>query len=189
MGKKNVTTSTTANTVKATKVTITEEKDIVRDRIGELVDLNKCPVCTAHTDCFGNINGKCTALNDSGVCKGQGCAFYKNREQADAENKAAFRQLLKTHRYDLINKYGKQLSALGAMDDEVMNESIEGSADFEAFADADYQKQLEELSGALELTDALDLSSALELSGPLELTDALELSNDTKMTKEAGENV
>ncbi len=183
MGKKNVTTSTTANTAKLTKVTISEEKDIVRDRIGELVDLNKCPVCTAHTDCFGNINGKCTALNDSGVCKGQGCAFYKNREQADAENKAAFRQLLKTHRYDLINKYGKQLSALGAMDDEVMNESIEGSADFEAFADADYQKQLEELSGPLELTDALDLSSALEL------TDASKLSNDTKMTKEAGENV
>ncbi len=170
MGKKNVNAEITKVT-KITKVTIAEEKDIVRDRIGELVDLNKCPVCTAHTDCFGNINGKCTALNDSGVCKGQGCAFYKNRDQADAENKAAFRQLLKTHRYDLINKYGKQLSALGAMDDEVMNESIEGSADFEAFADADYQKQLE------------------ELSGPLELTDALELSNDTKMTKEAGENV
>ena len=122
------------------------DKDMVRDRIGELVDLNKCPVCTAHTDCFGNINGKCTALNDSGVCNGQGCVFYKNRDQALSENKAAFKKLVQTRRYDLISKYGKQLVAIGAMDDEAMDDSFEGGCDLDAFAEADYQKQLEELS-------------------------------------------
>ena len=122
------------------------DKDMVRDRIGELVDLNKCPVCTAHTDCFGNINGKCTALNDSGVCNGQGCVFYKNRDQALSENKAAFKKLVQTRRYDLISKYGKQLAAIGAMDDEAMDDSFEGGCDLDAFAEADYQKQLEELS-------------------------------------------
>ena len=121
------------------------DKDMVRDRIGELVDLNKCPVCTAHTDCFGNINGKCTALNDSGVCNGQGCVFYKNRDQALSENKAAFKKLVQTRRYDLINKYGKQLAAIGAMDDEAMNVSIDGIEDLEVFAEADYQEQMEEL--------------------------------------------
>ena len=127
------------------------DKDMVRDRIGELVDLNKCPVCMAHADCFGNINGKCTALNDSGVCNGQGCVFYKNRDQALVENKAAFKKLVQTRRYDLINKYGKQLAALGAMDDEAMNESIEGSCDFEAYAEADYQKQMGRLEHLAEL--------------------------------------
>ena len=122
------------------------DKDMVRDRIGELVDLNKCPVCTAHTDCFGNINGKCTALNDSGVCNGQGCVFYKNHDQALSENKAAFKKLVQTRRYDLISKYGKQLVAIGAMDDEAMDDSFEGGCDLDAFAEADYQKQLEELS-------------------------------------------
>lgn len=121
------------------------DKDMVRDRIGELVDLNKCPVCTAHTDCFGNINGKCTALNDSGICNGQGCVFFKNHDQALVENKAAFKKLVQTRRYDLINKYGKQLAALGAMDDEAMNVSIDGIENLEAFAEADYQEQLERL--------------------------------------------
>ena len=127
------------------------DKDMVRDRIGELVDLNKCPVCTAHTDCFGNINGKCTALNDSGVCNGQGCVFYKNHDQALSENKAAFKKLVQTRRYDLINKYGKQLAALGAMDDEAMNVSIDGIEDLEVFAEADYQEQLEHLEHLEEL--------------------------------------
>lgn len=143
MARKN---NTTENT---TKVTDEGNKDMVRDRIGELVDLNKCPVCTAHTDCFGNINGKCTALNDSGVCNGQGCVFYKNRNQALAENKKAFKKLVQTRRYDLINKYGKQLAALGAMDDEAMNISIDGIEDLEdleVFAEADYQQQMEELN-------------------------------------------
>lgn len=140
MARKN---NTTENT---TKVTDEGNKDMVRDRIGELVDLNKCPVCTAHTDCFGNINGKCTALNDSGVCNGQGCVFYKNRNQALAENKTAFKKLVQTRRYDLINKYGKQLAALGAMDDEAMNISIDGIEDLEVFAEADYQQQMEELN-------------------------------------------
>lgn len=149
-----------ANTAKTTNST-TEDKDMVRDRIGELVDLNKCPVCTAHTDCFGNINGKCAALNDCGGCNGQGCVFYKPFDVAVAENKAAFKKLVRGRRYDLINKYGKQLAALGAMDDEAENESIDGIdgfKDFEAYEEADYQEQLEQMEqmGKLEMLEQKD---------------------------------
>lgn len=127
--------------VEVTKA-IVEEKNVVKDRIGESVDLNKCPVCTAHTDCFGNIEGKCTALNCT-ECGGQGCTFYKPLEVAMAEDKAAYKKLLENHRYDLIQKYSKQFSALGAMDDEIQDEA---SVDFDAYAEADYQKQLAEMS-------------------------------------------
>ena len=116
-------------------------ENIVKDRIGESVDLNKCPVCTAHTDCFGNIEGKCTALNCT-VCGGQGCTFYKPSDVAQAEDKKAYKRLVENQRYDLIQKYGKQLSALGAMDDEIINEA---SSDLDAYAEADYQKQLAEM--------------------------------------------
>ena len=125
------------------------DKNMVRDSIGELVDLNKCPICTAHTDCFGNIGGRCTALNVAG---GRGCAFYKNRDQALAENRAAFRYMMQNRRYDLISKYGKQLAAIGAMDDEAMDDSIEGGCNLDAFAEADYQRQLEEMVNKIELS-------------------------------------
>ena len=124
----------------------TAAANMVKDRIGESVDLNKCPDCTAHIDCFGNIAGKCTALNCT-VYGGQGCTFYKPLEVALAEDKAAFKRLVENQRYDLIQKYGKQLSALGAMDDEIMGES---NAELDVYAQADYQKQLAELSAEVE---------------------------------------
>lgn len=127
-------------TVEGAKAVVEADKNMVKDRIGESVDLNKCPVCTAHTDCFGNIEGKCTALNCT-ICGGHGCTFYKPLEVSMAEDKAAYKKLFENQRYDLIHKYGKQLSALGAMDDDVEDEGI----DFEAYAEADYQKQLAEM--------------------------------------------
>ena len=38
------------------------------------------PVCTVHTDCFGNWKSRCSVLwdNDFG---GRDCPFYNNREQ------------------------------------------------------------------------------------------------------------
>ena len=140
--------------IKVDKVNVAD-KNMVRDIIGELVDLNKCPVCTAHTDCFGNIGGRCTALNVAG---GRGCAFYKNRDQALAENRAAFRYMMQNRRYDLISKYGKQLAAIGAMDDEAMDDSFEGGCDLDAFAEADYQKQLEEMVSKIELSNMTELT-------------------------------
>ena len=42
------------------------------DRIGEEVNLEKCPECVEHPDCFAWMEGRCTALKESG---GRGCAF------------------------------------------------------------------------------------------------------------------
>lgn len=50
-----------------------KEKVGTFDRIGEEVNLEKCPECLEHPDCFAWMEGRCTALNESG---GQGCVFY-----------------------------------------------------------------------------------------------------------------
>ena len=42
------------------------------DRIGEEVDLAKCPVCTDQPDCFSYMEGRCTALKSAD----EGCVFY-----------------------------------------------------------------------------------------------------------------
>ena len=42
------------------------------DRIGEEVNLEKCPECVEHPDCFAWMDGRCTALKESGC---RGCVF------------------------------------------------------------------------------------------------------------------
>lgn len=86
-------------------------EDTTYDRIGEPVKLDKCPECAEHPDCFACINGKCTALSESG---GQGCVFYKPEQQALQEVQRAYRVLKDNKRFDLIAKYMKALTALGA---------------------------------------------------------------------------
>ena len=86
------------------------------DRIGEEVNLEKCPECVEHPDCFAWMEGRCTALKESG---GQGCVFYCPAETAIAEARVCFRKLMAQHRTDLIQKYFKALSALGLMDEEI----------------------------------------------------------------------
>ena len=86
-------------------------EDITYDRIGEPVNMEKCPECAEHPDCFACINGKCTALSESG---GQGCVFYKPEQQALQEVQRAYRVLKDNKRFDLIAKYMKALTALGA---------------------------------------------------------------------------
>ena len=54
-------------------------ENVTFDRIGEPVNLEKCPECAEHSDCFACIGGKCTALSESG---GQGCVFYRRYAQA-----------------------------------------------------------------------------------------------------------
>ena len=86
------------------------------DRIGEEVNLEKCPECVEHPDCFAWMEGRCTALKESG---GQGCVFYCPAEKAIAEARVCFRKLMEQHRTDLIQKYFKSLSALGLLDEEI----------------------------------------------------------------------
>jgi hypothetical protein len=42
------------------------------DRIGEEVNLEKCPECVEHPDCFAWMDGRCTALKEREV----GAVFF-----------------------------------------------------------------------------------------------------------------
>ena len=110
--------------------------------IGEPVNLDKCPECAEHPDCFAYIDGKCTALNESG---GQGCVFYKPEHQALQEVQRAYQVLKENKRFDLIAKYRKALTALGATAQEFdAGESI--MAELDEYVAEDYAAQLEAMA-------------------------------------------
>ena len=117
-------------------------ENINYDRIGESVNLDKCPECAEHPDCFACIDGKCTALNESG---GQGCVFYKPEQQALQEVQRAYQVLKENKRFDLIYKYMKALDALGATAQEFdAGESIMDELD--EYAAEDLAAQLEAMA-------------------------------------------
>lgn len=93
-----------------------KEKIGTFDRIGEAVNLEKCPQCQEHPDCFCWMEGRCTALKESG---GEGCVFYCRADAAIEKAQQCFRKLMERHRTDLIQKYYKALSALGLLDEEI----------------------------------------------------------------------
>lgn len=118
-------------------------ENITYDRIGEPVNMDKCPDCAEHPDCFACIDGKCIALNESG---GQGCVFYKPEQQALQEVQRAYQVLKENKRFDLIAKYMKALDALGATEQEFdAGESIMDELD--EYAVEDYAAQLEAMAG------------------------------------------
>ena len=115
---------------------------ITYDRIGEPVNMDKCPECAEHPDCFACIGGKCTALSESG---GQGCVFYKPEQQALQEIQKAYRALKENKRYDLIAKYMKALTALGATAQEF--DAGEGiMAELDKFAAEDLAARLDDMA-------------------------------------------
>ena len=117
-------------------------EDTTYDRIGESVNMDKCPECAEHPDCFACIDGKCTALNESG---GQGCVFYKPEQQALQEVQRAYQVLKENKRYDLIYKYMKALAALGATAQEFgAGESI--MAELDEYAAEDFAAQLQAMA-------------------------------------------
>ena len=122
-------------------------EDITYDRIGEPVNMDKCPECAEHPDCFACIEGKCTALSESG---GQGCVFYMPEQQAIQEALRAYQVLKGKKRYDLIQKYIKTFTALGAKDEEFdADENI--MAELDEYAAEDFAAQLEaEIGGGEE---------------------------------------
>lgn len=118
-------------------------ENITYDHIGEPVNMDKCPECAEHPDCFACIDGKCTALSESG---GQGCVFYKPEQQALQEVQRAYQVLKENKRFDLIYKYMKALDALGATAQEFdAGESI--MADLDEYAAEDFEAQLEAMAG------------------------------------------
>ena len=121
-------------------------ENITYDRIGEPVNMDKCPECAEHPDCFACIDGKCTALNESG---GQGCVFYKPEQQALQEVQRAYQVLKENKRYDLIFKYMKALTALGATAQEFdAGESI--MAELDEYTAEDFASQLETMAEGME---------------------------------------
>ena len=98
-----------------------KEKVGIFDRIGEEVNLEKCPECIEHPDCFSCLNGRCTALNVSG---GQGCSFFKPAAEGVDDCRDVYQRLKKAGRFDLIGKYLKAYTAMGFLDDEIDLEEV-----------------------------------------------------------------
>ena len=113
-----------------------------RDRIGEEVDLENCPVCTAHTDCFCWMSGRCTALKSVD----KDCAFYCPAEQAIQKAKQSYARLKEVGRFDLVMKYIKTYSAMGVLDDEI--EDYDKKADeLAAYENVDFDALMREKPG------------------------------------------
>lgn len=114
-----------------------------KDKLGEPVELDKCPECLEHPDCFSWFDGRCTALKETNP---EGCVFYCPEKKAISEAKAAYRKLRESGRFDLIEKYIKPLTAIGALDDE-MDEFEREADELENFMNADFEAQVEQLTG------------------------------------------
>ena len=104
--------------------------------------MDKCPECAEHPDCFACIDGKCTALSESG---GQGCVFYKPEQQALQEVQRGYQVLKENRRFDLIAKYLKALTALGATAQEFdAGENI--MAELDKYAADDFTAKLDAMT-------------------------------------------
>lgn len=128
-----------------------KEKIGTFDCIGEEVNLEKCPECVEHPDCFAWMEGRCTALKESG---GQDCVFYCPAETAIAEARVCFRKLLEHGRTDLIQKYFKPLSALGLLDEEI--DAVCQAADLLPELPLDLEADAQCSEGGEETTDGAD---------------------------------
>ena len=115
------------------------------DRIGERVDLEKCPVCTEHMDCFSYLGGRCTALKYAD----EGCAFYCSSHKAISEVKQAYQKLKESGRTDLIRKYIKTMAALGVLDDEI-EEYGRKAAELDAYKNVDFDALMRETPDCLD---------------------------------------
>ncbi len=120
-----------------------KEKTGIYDRTGEKVNLEKCPECLEHTDCFSCLEGRCTALNTSG---GQGCPFYKPAEKGINDTGAAYQRLKKDRRYDLIGKYIKAYEAMGFLDDEIEEEERKAKR-LEDYRESDFSNLMSQIPG------------------------------------------
>ena len=113
---------------------------IVVDKVGEETDLSLCPICAGHLDCHANIGGQCTALN--AVDENEPCLFFKSAEVNLVEVRRCYQRLKIKGRRDLTDRYIRQMTAMGLLDDEI--EAEEKYADIlDSFRSSNYQEQLE----------------------------------------------
>lgn len=118
-----------------------ESKAVIEvDKVGEEIDLSLCPICAGHLDCHANIGGHCTALNT--VNENEPCVFYKSTEANLAEVRRCYQRLKIKGRRDLIDRYIRQMTAMGLLDDDIKAE--EKFADIlDSFRSSNYQEQLD----------------------------------------------
>ena len=120
-----------------------KERNGVYDRIGEEVNLEKCPECREHGDCFSCLEGRCTALS---VCGGLGCSFYKPGEKAVEDCRDSYRRLKETRRYDLIQRYIKLYMTMGFLDEEIEAEECE-TRKLDEYRDSDFDALMKQVPG------------------------------------------
>ena len=120
-----------------------KERNGIYDRLGEEVNLEKCPECREHSDCFSCLEGRCTALS---VCGGQGCSFYKPKEKAIDDFRDSYRRLKESGRYDLIQKYIKFYTVMGFLDEEIEVEERE-TRRLDAYRDSDFSALMKQVPG------------------------------------------
>ena len=124
------------------------KKDI-RDPAGRPVDLDECPDCSDHPDCFAWRVGKCMALNTVE----KPCSFYRNAEENRTEIQTCYELLVQRGRSDLIRKYKSSLIAFGVFDQE-FQDAGDFASELAEYRKKDYQDQL---LRALEGEDNSDL--------------------------------
>lgn len=171
-----------------------KEVKMVTDRVGEKVNLFSCAACLEHPDCFASIEGRCTALSYRAVdgYDNTDCVFYKSCEQAEAEARKTYQHLKEIGRYDLIADHIRQMSALGALDEEIDSAEQYGRG-FEEFRESDYQNQLQKAiaDGSDDIFDNindLDDTDYLDDDDDLDDTDDLDDAGDEDGADEEDED-
>lgn len=120
----------------------------LKDWAGENVDMESCPECTKHPDCFANVKGYCTALRkpDGRASKKKAvdteCAFYKTEKKARESGIRAYRRLKENNRMDLIIQYADTLIHTGAMDDEIQEADLQAEL-LERFRETNFNEQMD----------------------------------------------
>ena len=71
--------------------------------------------CSYHSDCFAYKNGKCMILCCNDFYDGE-CPFYRSITDNQKELETGMRRLVRIGRQDLLVRYRKDLTELGAFD-------------------------------------------------------------------------
>lgn len=137
------------------------EKNNLIDRIGEEVILENCPECPEHPDCFACLEGRCTALSESG---GMSCVFYKPADRGINECRDAYEKLKETGRYDLLQKYFKAFTALGFLDEEIEEEQRRIEM-LRVCQDSDYETEKDQVDSEDQM-DQVDSEDQVDQGGP-----------------------
>ena len=75
------------------------------------------PVCGLHRDCFANKAGRCICLSGNDFGK-KDCPFYKNRIEAENEQRICRERLISAGKDYLLDEYESRGKAIGGKANE-----------------------------------------------------------------------